>query len=218
MARRACSTCSTAAWPTVYRAFFEPGVRLARTCLPRPLPGGRPGCPRRASERPRHHARFVSRAPQPDIERLKARMDWKMPCTPSRIASTPTSASTSGHGTNAFIRAGDNVFRTYFVNNRGDEANGSTWSYLDITALGRQEEGGLAGGPLRPHTSGGTGTTNTATPRRRSGRAWSIAASISCVSPASVRSTTSTPSSADRGAAHRLRGRDVVKGSAIAAG
>ena len=33
----------------------------------------------------------------------------------------------------------DQVFRTYFVNNRGDEALGSTWSYLDLTALGRQE-------------------------------------------------------------------------------
>jgi predicted dithiol-disulfide oxidoreductase (DUF899 family) len=43
------------------------------------------------------------------------------------------------HGTNAFIREGDDVFRTYFVNNRGDEALGSTWSYLDLTALGRQE-------------------------------------------------------------------------------
>ena len=44
------------------------------------------------------------------------------------------------HGTNAFLRDGDRIFRTYFVNNRGDEAMGSTWSYLDITALGRQEE------------------------------------------------------------------------------
>ena len=44
------------------------------------------------------------------------------------------------HGTNAFIRDGDRVFRTYFVDSRGDEAMGSTWSYLDITALGRQEE------------------------------------------------------------------------------
>ena len=44
------------------------------------------------------------------------------------------------HGTNAFIRDGDRVFRTYFINTRGDEAMGSTWSYLDITALGRQEE------------------------------------------------------------------------------
>ncbi len=43
------------------------------------------------------------------------------------------------HGTNAFIRDGDTVFRTYFINNRGDEALGSTWSYLDMTALGRQE-------------------------------------------------------------------------------
>jgi hypothetical protein len=32
------------------------------------------------------------------------------------------------------------VFRTYFINSRGDEALGSTWSYLDMTALGRQEE------------------------------------------------------------------------------
>jgi len=44
------------------------------------------------------------------------------------------------HGTNAFVRDGDRIFRTYFVNNRGDEAIGSTRSYLDITALGRQEE------------------------------------------------------------------------------
>jgi len=44
------------------------------------------------------------------------------------------------HGTNAFIRDGDRVFRTYFINNRGDEALGGTWSYLDLTALGRQEE------------------------------------------------------------------------------
>ena len=44
------------------------------------------------------------------------------------------------HGTNAFFRDGDQVFRTYFINNRGDEALGSTWSYLDMTALGRQEE------------------------------------------------------------------------------
>lgn len=43
------------------------------------------------------------------------------------------------HGTNAFIRSGEKVFRTYFINNRGDEALGSTWSYLDMTALGRQE-------------------------------------------------------------------------------
>jgi len=44
------------------------------------------------------------------------------------------------HGTNAFIRDGDGVFRAYFINGLGDEALGCTWSYLDMTALGRQEE------------------------------------------------------------------------------
>jgi Bacterial protein of unknown function (DUF899) len=39
----------------------------------------------------------------------------------------------------AFARGGDRVFRTYFINNRGDEAFVGTWSYLDMTALGRQE-------------------------------------------------------------------------------
>jgi hypothetical protein len=43
------------------------------------------------------------------------------------------------HGHNVFFRDGDKVFRTYFVNSRGDEAMGTTWSYLDITPLGRQE-------------------------------------------------------------------------------
>ena len=32
------------------------------------------------------------------------------------------------------------MFRTYFINGRGDEALGSTFSYLDMTALGRQED------------------------------------------------------------------------------
>src|SRR6266567_2176461 len=31
------------------------------------------------------------------------------------------------------------VFGTYFINERGDEAMGTVWSYLDMTALGRQE-------------------------------------------------------------------------------
>ena len=45
------------------------------------------------------------------------------------------------HGTNAFFRDGDGrIFRTYFINSRGDEALGSAWGYLDITALGRQED------------------------------------------------------------------------------
>jgi predicted dithiol-disulfide oxidoreductase (DUF899 family) len=44
------------------------------------------------------------------------------------------------HGTNAFIRDGDRIFRTYFNNGRGDEWTATTWIYLDLTALGRQED------------------------------------------------------------------------------
>src|SRR4026209_2990244 len=35
------------------------------------------------------------------------------------------------HGPKAFIRTGDDLFRTYFINSRGDEQMGSTWNYLD---------------------------------------------------------------------------------------
>jgi predicted dithiol-disulfide oxidoreductase (DUF899 family) len=38
------------------------------------------------------------------------------------------------HGTNAFIRDGDSVFRTYFINNRGDEALG-TGSSISTSSL-----------------------------------------------------------------------------------
>jgi predicted dithiol-disulfide oxidoreductase (DUF899 family) len=83
---------------------------------------------------------FVSRAPQADIERLKARMGWTMPWYTIRDSFDTDFGVDEWHGTNAFIRDGNDVFRTYFINNRGDEQMGSTWNYLDITALGRQEE------------------------------------------------------------------------------
>ncbi len=79
------------------------------------------------------------------------------------------------HGHNVFFRDGDKVFRTYFINNRGDEAMGTVWSYLDITSLGRQEtwEDSPEGYPQTPRTSGGTGTITT-TPSRRLTRSGSI--------------------------------------------
>ena len=83
---------------------------------------------------------FVSRAPQTDIERVKARMGWEMPWYTMTDGFDTDFGVDEWHGTNAFIRDGDRVFRTYFINTRGDEAMGSTWSYLDMTALGRQEE------------------------------------------------------------------------------
>lgn len=84
---------------------------------------------------------FASRAPQPEIEHLKARMDWEqIPWYTITDDFDVDFDVGESHGTNAFLRDGERIFRTYFVNNRGDEAMGSTWSYLDLTALGRQEE------------------------------------------------------------------------------
>ncbi len=125
----------------VYRAFFEPGVfgwpeHACRGCS-------------MVADQVAHLAHlnarnttlvFVSRAGQPDIARVKARMGWTMPWYSLTDGFDTDFGVEEWHGTNAFIRDGDRVFRTYFVNNRGDEVMGGTWSYLDITALGRQEE------------------------------------------------------------------------------
>ena len=86
---------------------------------------------------------FASRAPQADIQRLKARHGWgHIPwyTIPEDSDFDSDFGVRDWHGHNAFIREGDRIFRTYFVNGRGDEAMGTTWSYLDMTALGRQEE------------------------------------------------------------------------------
>jgi predicted dithiol-disulfide oxidoreductase (DUF899 family) len=83
---------------------------------------------------------FVSRAPQAEIEGLKTRMGWDIPWYTLTDDFDADFGVDEWHGTNAFLRDGERIFRTYFVDSRGDEAMGSTWSYLDITALGRQEE------------------------------------------------------------------------------
>src|SRR5918995_713648 len=89
-----------------------------------------------------HDATFarVSRAPQADIERLKARMGWSGPWYTITDGFDADFGVDEWHGTNVFIRDGERIFRTYFLNGRGDEALGSTWSYLDLTPLGRQED------------------------------------------------------------------------------
>lgn len=44
------------------------------------------------------------------------------------------------HGTSCFLRDDDHVFHTYSTYGRGTEQVGGTHYYLDMTALGRQEE------------------------------------------------------------------------------
>jgi predicted dithiol-disulfide oxidoreductase (DUF899 family) len=96
---------------------------------------------------------WTSRAPQPDIHDLQRRMGWELI---PRYTITDDFDKDFGvdqwHGHNAFIREGERIFRTYFIDARGDEAVGTTWSYLDMTALGRQEawEDSPAGYPQTP--------------------------------------------------------------------
>jgi predicted dithiol-disulfide oxidoreductase (DUF899 family) len=125
----------------VYRAFFEPGVNgwPEHACI---------GCSLMAdqvSNLAHLHVRdtslvFASRAPQADIQRMTARMGWTIPWYTITDGFDADFGVGEWHGHNAFVRDGDRIFRTYFVNDRGDEGMGTTWSYLDITALGRQEE------------------------------------------------------------------------------
>ena len=125
----------------VYRAFFEPGVHgwPDHACIGCSLVADQVADLAHLNARDTTLA-FVSRAPQPDIARVKARMGWTMPWYSMTDQFDADFGVDEWHGTNAFIRNGDSVFRTYFVNSRGDEALGTIWSYLDITALGRQEE------------------------------------------------------------------------------
>jgi predicted dithiol-disulfide oxidoreductase (DUF899 family) len=84
---------------------------------------------------------FVTQAPQAEVRGLKERMGWEL--IPFYTLTDDFAADfgvDEWHGHNAFIRDGDRIFRTYLIHDRGDEALGSTWSYLDMTALGRQEE------------------------------------------------------------------------------
>ena len=83
---------------------------------------------------------FVSRAPQDAIAKLKKEMGWDIPWYTITDSFDADFGVDEWHGTNAFLRDGEKIFRTYFIDNRGDEAMGGTWAYLDITALGRQEE------------------------------------------------------------------------------
>jgi predicted dithiol-disulfide oxidoreductase (DUF899 family) len=132
----------------VYRAFYgEDVTTLAsggsypkRACV---------GCSMVADQvsHPAHlHARdttlaFVSNAPQAEIKGLKAHHGWEhIPWYTLTDDFDKDFGVDEWHGHNAFIREGDVIYRTYLIDSRGDEQIGTTWSYLDMTALGRQEE------------------------------------------------------------------------------
>ena len=97
----------------IYRAFFEPGVAgwPDHACY---------GCSMMADQVANiaHlNARditfaYASRAPQPDIARLKKRMGWTTPWYTITDEWDADFGVDEYHGTNAFFRDGDRVFRT----------------------------------------------------------------------------------------------------------
>ncbi len=111
----------------------------------------------------------VSRAPLAKIARFKARRGWTFPWYSSHgsdfnydfhvtldgtVAPVEYNyrdradwvragfADLGGelHGTSVFLRDGDRVYHTYSTYGRGTEQVGGTHYYLDMTALGRQED------------------------------------------------------------------------------
>jgi predicted dithiol-disulfide oxidoreductase (DUF899 family) len=126
----------------VYHAFFQQGVGRwpEQACIGCSMVADQVAHPAHLNARDTSLA-FVSRAPHPDIERLKARMGWEhIPWYSLTDDFDADFGVDEWHATNAFIRDGQRVFRTYSTTGgRGDEQMGNTWNYLDITALGRQE-------------------------------------------------------------------------------
>ena len=95
----------------------------------------------------------VSRAPLVKIDAYRKRMGWTIPWYSSFESDFNVDFGVSPEtpqpdvyqdgetfGLSVFLRDGDGVFRTYFTTQRGVEALGSVWTFLDLTPLGRQEE------------------------------------------------------------------------------
>jgi predicted dithiol-disulfide oxidoreductase (DUF899 family) len=96
---------------------------------------------------------LVSRAPIGKIEAYRRRMGWTVPWYSSfesdfnvdfgvgpEAPQPDVYQDGETFGLSAFLRDGEDIYRTYFTTRRGVEALGSVWTFLDLTPLGRQEE------------------------------------------------------------------------------
>jgi predicted dithiol-disulfide oxidoreductase (DUF899 family) len=93
---------------------------------------------------------MVSRAPLAKLERWKAHKGWDVPWYSSFgsdfnydfgvTIDDPAGHSSELPGRSCFLRVGDRVFRTYSQYARGLESTGGSYYFLDLTALGRQED------------------------------------------------------------------------------
>jgi predicted dithiol-disulfide oxidoreductase (DUF899 family) len=91
----------------------------------------------------------VSRAPYTQILPFKARMGWTVPWYSSygsdfnhdfEVTLEREGELVERPGLSCFLRDRDRVFHTYSTYERGLDGLGSTTGFLDLTALGRQEE------------------------------------------------------------------------------
>jgi predicted dithiol-disulfide oxidoreductase (DUF899 family) len=128
----------------VYRAFLDPGVHgwPEHGCTGCSLMADHIGNLGHLNARDTTLV-YVSRGSQADLARIKSRMGWTHPwytIVPGPNGAFDTDFGVAEwHGTNAFIRDGDRIFRTYVIDSRGDEVFDNTFHFLDMTALGRQE-------------------------------------------------------------------------------
>jgi predicted dithiol-disulfide oxidoreductase (DUF899 family) len=89
---------------------------------------------------------LVSRAPLAKIAAYRKRMGWTIPWYSSLESDfnvdfgvSPETPQADAYqdgesfGLSVFLRDGDRVFRTYFTSQRGVEALGSVWTFLDLT-------------------------------------------------------------------------------------
>ncbi|MFF3486143.1 DUF899 domain-containing protein [Streptomyces sp. NPDC002701] len=97
---------------------------------------------------------LVSRAPYTKILPFKARMGWTLPWYSSygnefnhdfQVSFEEDAGDGGGGpyerpGVSCFLRDRERIFHTYSTFDRGLDGLGSTTSFLDLTALGRQEE------------------------------------------------------------------------------
>jgi predicted dithiol-disulfide oxidoreductase (DUF899 family) len=130
----------------VYHFMFAPGVEGWPSA-------GCPGCSMfvdQIGHLAHLHARdtsfaLISRAPLARILPYQKRMGWALPWYSSSDSDFNddfgvTTPKGETFGLSVFLRDGDTVFRAYFTNERGVEALGPVWTFLDLTPYGRQEE------------------------------------------------------------------------------
>lgn len=87
----------------------------------------------------------VARAPLATAMPFVERMGWTLPWYSSfesdfNFDFDMSSETGESHGLSVFLREGERIFHTYFTGARGVESLGSTFSLLDLTPWGRQEE------------------------------------------------------------------------------